>query len=83
MSYATLSPIHLCIYTTLCDKVSTVEWSIGRQEQLVLSASWDSTLRLVSAPETETKPKIHNRDSSLCKTVVGLFSNSLYLFVSL
>ena len=28
-------------------KVSTVEWSIGRQEQLVLSASWDTSIRLV------------------------------------
>ncbi|CAI8050117.1 Peroxisomal targeting signal 2 receptor [Geodia barretti] len=27
-------------------EVSTVEWSIGRQEQLLLSSSWDTTVRL-------------------------------------
>ena len=30
----------------ICPQVSSVQWSMTRQEQVVLSSSWDETIRL-------------------------------------
>lgn len=37
--------VRLCVAV----QVSSVHWSVTRQEQFVLSASWDGSVRLVSA----------------------------------